>query len=805
MVGIVVVSHSRRLAEGVAELAIQMTQGKVNLAIAAGIDDPENPIGTDAIAVMAALEEVCDEQGAVVLMDLGSALLSTEMALELLDDEMRDKIALIAAPIVEGTMAASVAAAAGLPIEAVIAEARSALDVKREHLGEMSDDENHASQPHMDASSLQNALDFTWHVQNPHGIHARPAAAIVGQLATFNCDMWLEKGEQRVSAKSLNNIAKLGVRCGDSVCFYASGSDAQAAVNAFAQLANDHFGEADAVRLGVQEEAEDVQESMQELVEAHGISGAIAGLSVNGGIVSAPAVLFAQEMPAIPVREFEAESAEITRIQQAIELVKLHLSAQAKLPHGDIFQAHLMMLSDPEWWQAIVEGIKQGAIAEQAWMDTVNTLATDYRNADSVYMREREADVFDIARQVMIQMTGEKPAAVEISQPSILLARDLMPSDVAGLDKNKVLAICLSEGGKTSHSAILARAMGIPAIVKVQGCLDQVKPGQVITVDGFSGLLWFAPSAEVEAELEQKRSEWLEAQQVAQQSAQQQAITCDGTEIQVLANIGGPEDVSFALQNGAEGVGLFRTEFLFQTSDELPSEDEQYTVYRDIANAFGDKPLTIRSLDVGGDKPLAAYPMPEEENPFLGLRGVRLCLQHEELFVTQIRAVLRAHQEQSNIQLMIPMIAMVEEVRRVKALIAREAKVLGIQSLDLPVGIMIEVPAAVLNADALAQEVDFFSIGTNDLTQYVMAADRGNTAVAELVNYFEPAVIRAIEITCIAGNKAGIPVSMCGEMAGDTKATDLLLQLGLRKFSASASVLPALKEQVRTVDLSVQA
>lgn len=794
MVGIVVVSHSKRLAEGVVELATQMTQGKANLAMAAGVDDPENPIGTDAIAVMGAIEEVCDEQGAVVLMDLGSALLSTEMALELIDDETRDKVKLISAPIVEGTMAASVAAAAGLPIETVIEEAQSALGVKREHLGEEVETqiETLAEMPN---DSEQ--LSFAWNIKNPHGLHARPAAAIVGALASFSCDMWLEKSGQRVNAKSLNNIAKLGVRLGDDVAFLAAGSDAEQAILAFEMLANSHFGEADIVASG--DSVEDVE---QDDLVAQTIEGAIAGLSVNGGIVTAPAVLFAHEIPDVPERDFETVEAERSRLEAAIEHVKQHLATQAKLPHGEIFQAHVMMLSDPELWQAVVARIESNQIAEQAWMETAHALAEDYRGAESQYMREREADVYDIARQVMFAVTGAVPQALNIEQPSVLLAKDLMPSDVAGLDKSKVMAICLSEGGKTSHSAILARAMGIPAIVKAQGCLEQVKAGDTITVDGFSGLIWLSPSAEVQAELASKREQWLSEREAALKNAQLKAQTQDGVEIQALANIGGPEDVESALANGAEGVGLFRTEFLFQSSDELPTEDEQYAVYRDIGAAFGDKPITIRSLDVGGDKPLAAYPMPEEENPFLGLRGVRLCLNHEALFATQIRAVLRAYQEQSNIQLMIPMIATVAEVHKVKALIVKEAEKLAMSDLDLPVGIMIEVPAAVLNADALAQEVDFFSIGTNDLTQYVMAADRGNGAVAELVNYLEPAVVRAIELTCQAGAKAGIPVSMCGEMAGDTKTTELLLKLGLRKFSVSSSLLPALKAEIRTLDLS---
>lgn len=794
MVGIVVVSHSRRLAEGVAELATQMTQGKVNLAIAAGIDDPENPIGTDAIAVMGAIEQVCDAQGVVVLMDLGSALLSTEMALELLDESIRDQVTLVAAPIVEGTMAASVAAAAGLPMATVVEEARQALSVKQAHLGESVATAAEAEAATPNAALANDAQTFEWHVKNPHGLHARPAAAIVGALADVDGDVWLQKGDQRVSARSLNSIAKLGVRCDDDITFVATGAQAANAVERFRQLAQTHFGEADAVAHGV---TADVQPEASTTLDAPAVAGAVSGLSVNEGIVSAPAVLFTHSMPAVPERDARDAASEIEHVKRAIDTVAAHLDQQAKRPHGDIFAAHSMMLRDPELWQAVQARIQAGAIAERAWADALQALADDFRAADSQYMREREADVQDIARQVMMEMTGEPAAAVAIEQPSILLARDLMPSDVAGLDTAKVLGICLSEGGKTSHSAILARAMGIPALVKARGCLEQVTPGQMVTLDGFAGLLWFAPSAAVSAQLAAQRDAWQAEQHQAKQRALQHASTTDGISVSVLANIGGPDDVRKALDSGAEGVGLFRTEFLFQRSDSLPTEQEQFDVYCDIAAALGDQPLTIRSLDVGGDKPLAAFPMPSEDNPFLGVRGVRLCLKHPELLVTQLRAILRAHQQHRNIQLMIPMVARVDEVRHVKALLQREADALGLDASTLPVGIMIEVPAAVLNADALAAEVDFFSIGTNDLTQYVMAADRGNTELTDLINYFDPAVLRAIEMTCAAGGKAGIPVSMCGEMAGDPKATQQLLNIGLRKFSASASLLPALKAQIR--------
>lgn len=792
MVGIVIVSHSRQLAEGVAELATQMTQGKAALAVAAGVNDPENPIGTDAVAIMTAIESVYHDEGVVVLMDLGSALLSTEMALELLDDEMRSRVFMSAAPLVEGTMAAVVAAAAGLSAQQVLQEAETALEAKQDHLGMAATVAPLAVSSPTPASTGK-LLRCAWRVANPHGLHTRPAAAIVGALAGLDAEVWLERDGQRVNARSLNSIAKLAVKLGDLIDFIASGPQADEAVAAFNTLTQGHFGEA---HLLAEAAAEPNIEHDEQPVQA--VPGAITGIAVNGGIARGPAVIFTAIMPAVPDRPYAGNEIESQTLAQACALVQQHLKQQAKGPQGDIFHAHGLMLADPELMDRVQQAIAQGLIAPAAWLSTMQQLAQEYAQADSHYMREREADVWDIARQVMCQLTGSGPQRLQLAEPSILLARDLMPSDVANLDKDNVVGLCLSEGAKTSHSAILARAMGIPAIVKAQGCLEQVQSGQEVILDGFNGLLWLAPDESTALVLETRRVEWLEQLQSQRQAAHQPAVTLNGRTVQILANIGGPEDVAAALAAGAEGVGLFRTEFLFQAHDTLPDEELQFQIYRDIAAAFGDNPLTIRSLDVGGDKPLAALPMPQEENPFLGLRGVRLCLAYPELLLTQLRAVLRAHAEQPNIQLMIPMIATVEEFRAVKALVeqARQALSLPLEP-KLALGIMVEVPAAVLNAEILAQEVDFFSIGTNDLTQYVMAADRGNSAVAALVNYHEPAVLKAIALTCQAALGAGIPVSMCGEMAGDTGATELLLHLGLTKLSASASMLPALKAQVR--------
>ena len=802
MVGIVVVSHSKQLAEGVKELADQMTQGKCQIAVAGGIDDPANPIGTDPVQVMAAIETVADDGGALVLMDLGSALLSAEMALELIDPDLAEKVQLCAAPVVEGTMSAAVAAGSGLPIEAVKAEAMGALSAKKAHLG--IEDEANTADAETSLDNAGPALEFNWTVLNPHGLHARPAAAIVGALSAFDAELSITRGAESANAKSLNSIAVLSVRKDDAITFRARGVQAEQAIAAFEALAKDGFGED--VNAAPEAPAQDVTEAPVAVVD-----GAIAGVAASDGIVTAPAAFFTVMMPEVPVRSFEGAEAELKRLNETITGVVeslRHEAATAKAAKdtakAEIFAAHEGMLADPELQPQLAAEIAGDVIAEQAWLTVMTRLKEQYAASESAYMRERAMDVQDITRQVMVSLVGADDSGVDIAPNTILFAEDLSPSDTARLDKDSVLGICLQGGGKTSHSAIIARAMGIPAIVRATGCLSEVQEGQHVTLDGFTGLLWTAPSNEKAAELDAQRKAWIAEREETTTKAQEPAITLDGVHYPVLANIGGFADVEKALASGAEGVGLLRTEFLFQSRAELPDEDAQYDEYKRIAAAFGDKPITIRTLDVGGDKPLASYPMAEEDNPFLGHRGVRMCLSDPALFKTQIRALIRAAADQPNIQMMVPMVANVRELKAVKALVEECRVELNMPASKVPmqVGIMIEVPAAVLDADALAQEADFFSIGTNDLTQYVMAADRGNPQVAELVDYNEPAVITAIKMTCEAGKKAGIAVSMCGEMAGDTKVTELLLNAGLSKLSASASLLPALKAKVRTCSLA---
>ncbi|WP_097745926.1 phosphoenolpyruvate--protein phosphotransferase [Escherichia coli] len=791
MVAIVIVSHSLRLAQGIEELALQMSGGDVPLAIAAGIDDPQNPIGTDAIAIMSAIESVWSPDGVLVLMDMGSALLSTEMALELLSEEQRSAIYLLAAPVVEGAMSAVTSAAAGLSVTEIIAEVDLALCAKQQQLMPSS-----TAGEVIPAISPVNHCDewqtFCWTIRNPHGIHARPAASILKVSAQYSANIIVIKGDKRASTRSLNELAMLGVRCGDEIIFQAEGTDASDALKAIETLAKNHFGEAHLLA------SSEIPLTETPVVSAP-VDGAISGLSVQNGIAIGPVKWFTCERPEITQRTVDSPQEELSRIESAIDIVVCELADKAAGPEGDIFAAHKMMLEDPEITRQLQQRLAKGKQAEFAWLEVMQALAEQYCQAETLYLREREADIRDLTRQVLNQLCGVSEQHFITTAPCILLANDLLPSQITSLNKAHILGICLHNGGTTSHTAILARAMGIPAIAKAAITPQNVRDNDTVILDGETGRLWLQPDEVTRLDLLQRAEAWRQQRDRQLADAMLPAVTQGGRNISVLANIGDLQDIDAALSHGAEGVGLLRTEFLFHESATLPDEEEQFRVYCSVARVFGDKPVTIRTLDIGGDKPLPSYPLPTEDNPFLGLRGIRLCLAHPQIFIPQLRALIRAGKEYPTLQIMLPMVSTLEEVRTIKTLIHAQAKLLGLTAENLPaLGIMIEVPAAVMIADKLASEVDFFSIGTNDLTQYIMAADRGNSTVAKLVDYCNDAVINAIAMVCQAGRNNEIPVSMCGEMAGDIQQTARLLTMGIDKLSASPSRLPALKAAIRT-------
>ncbi|MEH2052022.1 phosphoenolpyruvate--protein phosphotransferase [Nostoc sp.] len=804
-IAIVIVSHSKQLALGVRELAAQMVQGQVSIAVAAGIEDSENPLGTDPIQVYEAIASVFSDDGVLVLMDLGSALLSAEMAIEFLPEAQQQKVYLCEAPLVEGAIAAVVAAAAGGDIHQVMAEARGALLAKATQLGLVSSPLSAITPTTTNIESPTREIQLI--VSNRLGLHARPAAQFVATAARFQSQILvrnLTRNTQLVRGDSINQVTTLGVRQGHELLITATGSDADEALAALQALFANNFGE-DRVALNS-------PPAFQHEVTPT-THGELSGIAASPGVAIAPVVHYQPTHIIVTQHHVENVEAEWQRLQTAIHTAQQEIQAvfsQASLQIGDaeaaIFDAQLLFLEDPVLLEAAKERILANHInAEAVWQAVVDEVIASYHILEDSYLQERVDDVLDVGRRVLRLLAGNAPANLHLEQPAILVATDLTPSDTAGLDPTKVLGICTTSGSATSHSAIIARTLGIPAVLGVDAQVLHLADGTLMALDGESGRAWVEPESHILDLLSAKQSAWQAAQQEARATAHQPAITRDGKQISVFANIGSINDVQVAVASGAEGVGLLRTEFLYLDRTSAPTEEEQLAVYQAIAQVLDNRPLIIRTLDVGGDKPLpylrVGFP---EANPFLGWRGIRFCLDHLDLFKTQLRAILRAsvgHQ----IKIMLPMIATVTEVRAAKLILGEvqaELNQAGIAfDAAIKVGIMIEVPSAVAIADQLAAEVDFFSIGTNDLSQYVMASDRTNPRVANLVDALHPAVLRMVQQTVQAAHTAGISVGLCGELAADTFATPILLGLGLDELSVNPQSIPGVKQAIARLSI----
>ncbi|WP_047154934.1 phosphoenolpyruvate--protein phosphotransferase [Aneurinibacillus tyrosinisolvens] len=531
------------------------------------------------------------------------------------------------------------------------------------------------------------------------------------------------------------------------------------------------------------------------------------GIAAASGYAIGPAFLLKEMDVSIERRTVPADQidGEISRFEQNVvqavkELEEIKEQTRQKLgsEEAEIFSAHILVLQDPEFIGAVKEKLKADSInAEAALQDITENFVAMFENMDNEYMRERAADIRDVSGRVLKHLAGvEQQTIADSDQPVVLFAHDLTPSDTAQLDRERVAGFVTSIGGRTSHSAIMARSMGIPAVVGLKDVIDAVQPGDYVIVDGDEGDVYVNPDTATIEQYRAKQEKYKARVAQWEKIKDEPSITQDGYRVELVANIGNPHDAIGARKNGAEGIGLYRTEFLYMGKTDFPSEQEQFEAYKAVAETFAKQsPIIIRSLDIGGDKELPYLNLQREMNPFLGYRAIRLCLHEPELFKTQLRAILRASAH-GNIKLMYPMIASIQELRQANKLLDEVKEELDAKSIpynkEMEVGIMIEVPAAAMVADQLVKEVDFFSIGTNDLVQYTMAADRMNEKVSYLSQPFNPAVLRLIDKVITAARESGKWTGMCGEMAGNLTAIPILLGLGLSEFSMSAaSILPA--------------
>jgi phosphoenolpyruvate-protein phosphotransferase/dihydroxyacetone kinase phosphotransfer subunit len=800
MIGIVIVSHSAKLAEGVCDLVAQMAHGQVPVATAGGLEGDAAVLGTDPLRVQQAIESVDSGDGALVLMDMGSALLSAEMAVELLPEAQRGRVHLCEAPLVEGAIAAAVQIAAGSPIEQVIAEARAALTAKAAQLPQ-------TTSPPLPSPSMVSAAPASERlvaVLNRLGLHARPAALLVKTASRFEARIALHNialGLGPADARSINQVMALGARQGHQVRLSAQGADADQAVAAVAALFESGFDELEAA-----------PPAEGKLPAAAPGAADLRGVPISSGIAMGRLAHYHAPLPDVVRQQTNQPEGEWQRLQiairaahQEVEALRQRTTARAGEDDASILDAHLLFLDDPALNDLARAGIfNAGLNAEAAWQDAVNQSTAALNALEDRYLRARAIDVADVGKRVLRQLTGAAVPHLELSEPAILIAGALSPSEVAGFDPMRVLGLCADFGSPLSHSAILARALGIPAVMGVEAQLSRLAEGTPVALDGQQGIAWVMPEGEALADLQRRRHAWLAARQRAQAASQRPAHTGDGRRVEVVANIGSLADARLALANGAEGVGVLRTEFLFLNRLAAPSEEEQYAAYDAIAQLLETRPFIIRTLDIGGDKPLPYLAQEHEANPFLGWRGIRISLARPDLLKTQLRAILRASPGR-RLKVMFPMVSSLAEVRAARAILVEAQAELRQAGLsfddDLELGIMVEVPTCIVVADQLAAEAQFFSIGSNDLSQYLTAADRTNPRVAALADGLQPAVLRLIHQVVQAGHAAGIWAGLCGELASDPLAVPLLVGMGLDELSANPAAIPAVKEAIARITM----
>jgi dihydroxyacetone kinase phosphotransfer subunit len=817
MIGLLLVSHSRALAEAAVDLIRRTVGDSIPIAAAGGVGETHSEIGTDAIDIQNGIESVAQTDGVIVLMDMGSAILSTEMAKDLLGDSI--KVQLCSGPLVEGGIAAAVQIQAGSSVADVVAAAQGSLLPKQEQLGES---------PRVETAKPPVVADerFETVLQNLYGLHLRPVAGLIRSLGADAKAVQIENVTSKrgpVVAASLVDIARLQGKKGDTIRFLLSGPNTariRKVIETFlAQL-----------KL---EDASSVQS-----IPAKEEPASLIPIAVSPGLALGRIFFDDQldiKIPETPPHSPEEIDAECQRLTEAIRTAQHNVGQRvakfrSSLSPGDlaILEAQQLILSDEILLAKTQERIRsKPANAAAAWYQTLTEVAEDQAKSADHYLRQRANDFREAASAVVQQLIGQTDRFANLTEDGVLVCAELNPTLIDQIQSTRIMGVIELGGGSLSHGAILARSIGLPAIGNAAQSEPMLRSARTVAIDGSTGQMLIDPSAEVVQEWRQRQAAAQEMQERAVQLSQQPATSIDKVEFLIAANAGKRRDVELALRNGADGIGLFRSEFLFDAFRTLPSEEEQFVAYRDALEpilaepqrnsakspeSLGTNstvptqfPVVLRLLDIGGDKPLPFLSPGQESNPFLGVRGLRLLLRNPAFFESHLCAVLRLA-DLFSIKLLVPMVTSATEILRLKQQLETAHESLKGRNVThrwpIEIGVMIETPAAAITFDQMIEHLDFASIGTNDLTQYVLSAERGNPQLEEFADSLHPAVLRLCQRVIELANQSRLPISICGEIASDPIAVPLLAGLGLRVLSVAPTAVPTIKATIRALSLT---
>jgi multiphosphoryl transfer protein len=629
------------------------------------------------------------------------------------------------------------------------------------------------------------------------GMHARPATVFVDIASPFKSDISVQRGVKIANGKSMASILKLGAACGETIRLIAVGPDAEEALRALKEGVESGLGD-----------EEEVKEVITEADKWVPVSGghALTGVSASPGLAVGPVYQFQTTHIVVEDKPQDADSEKlalkraIATANEQITDIYEQVSKQSGKGQAAIFRAHLALLNDSEIFQEVSTQIETSHSAAWSWQHAIERRALELKQIEDDRLAERAADLHDIGQRVLRLLAGAEHGAPHLpDHPVTLVADDLTPSDTAQLDPKRILGLCTASGGPTAHTAIIARSLDIPCVVGAGAAVFDVKTDTTCILDGSAGKLYIEPSKEDLESAKRFQVDLANRRNEEYATRYEPAVMTDGHRVEVVGNIGKAAEAVAAVEAGAEGIGLMRTEFLFLERDTPPSEEEQFEAYSEMTRALNGLPLILRTLDIGGDKIASYISLPKEENPFLGVRGIRLCLRQPGIFLPQLRAIYRASKT-GPIKIMFPMISTLEELQEAKQVAEQVRQELGVPPVEI--GIMVEVPSTVLIAAELAKEVDFFSIGTNDLTQYTLAMDRMHAALAKNVDGLHPAVLRMIDMTVRAAKGAGKWVGVCGGVAGDPLGAAILSGLGVVELSMSLPSIAAVKASLRKIKLS---